>query len=328
MRDALVRGWERFWFARTSTSTAALVRIAVGFVVFLWTATFLPDVMTYFSENGILRRQISAQWSWGILRTLPGLPAVVTLYALLLIASVCLIVGFHSRLASVIVFLGVLSLERRNAYIFNAGDLLVRLMCLYVMLMPSGAALSVDRWRKAKDRFWEFPLRSQWAVRLVQLQFSVLYAATVWEKVRGTAWNDGTAVSYALRVGDYIRFTTPSWIWNNEWIVNLLTWGTLAIEFSLAFLVWNRRLRPWVLLAGVALHLGIELTIQIGYFSLILFAGYLAFIPPETADKWIASVRSRMARSRLSLLRKVASPPSPMTPVPLEPVAATPDAAS
>ena len=323
---AIVRVWERFWFARTSTVPVGLVRVGTGLMIFLWTVSLAPDLMTFFSRTGVLSRQLGGTWEWGILRWFPDTPVLLALYSLLLIASICLMVGFHSRLASVIVFVGVASLERRNQYLFNAGDGLLRIICFYVMLMPSGAALSVDRWRRAKDRFWQSPLRSQWGLRLLMVQISVLYAATVWEKVQGTAWNDGTAVSYALRVGDYIRFTTPSWIWNNEWIVNLLTWGTLAIEFSLAFLIWNRKARPWVLLAGVALHLGIEVTIQIGFFTVALFVGYLAFIPPESADRWIGWVRGRFARSRLSALRTLAGATSNVPPA-VPPAEVTPEVA-
>ena len=298
---AIVSTWERFWFERIPTSTMALVRIALGILVFFWTLSLAPDLMTFFSGTGILREQLAGRWEWGLLRTFPATPVMIGLFFVLLIASVCLIVGFHSRVASALVYLGVMSFERRNAYLFNAGDGLVRVLCLYVMLLPSGAALSVDRLRKAKDRFWEFPLRSQWALRLIQLQISVLYAATLWQKLRGTAWNNGTAVSYAMRVGDYIRFEVPRWIWNNEWLVNIFTYATLAIEFSLAFLVWNKKLRPWVLLAGVALHVGIALTIQIGFFTMAMLVGYLAFIPPETASRWIDLVRTRLDRGRRTI---------------------------
>ena len=34
-------------------------------------------------------------------------------------------------------------------------------------------------------------------------------------------------------------------------IANVLTYGTLAVELALGILVWNRVLRPWVLLLGV-----------------------------------------------------------------------------
>lgn len=306
MIDTIVRTWNRFWFERAPTSTVALIRIAFGLVALFWALSLAPDLMTFFSKTGLLRQQIGARWDWGLLRIFPGTPVVIGLYAAMVIGSVCLIVGIRPRLASVIVFLGIWSFERRNPYIFNAGDGLVRILAIYVMLLPTGAALTFDRWRKDRASFWDAPMRSQWGIRLMQVQVSVLYAATLWSKLRGTYWNDGTAVSYAVRLGDYIRLRVPEWIWNSEWIVNLLTYGTLAIEFSLAFLVWNRKARPWVLLAGVLLHVGIALSVQIGFFTMAILVSYLAFIPPETAERWIGVVRRRRDRSGRAVTRKAA----------------------
>ena len=73
----------------------------------------------------------------------------------------------------------------------------------------------------------------------------------------------------------------------------MLTFGTLALELSLGLLVWNRRLRPWVLLGGVGLHLGIDYAIRVGFFSYAILVLYVAFIPPETMDRWLIVVRAR-----------------------------------
>jgi hypothetical protein len=70
-----------------------------------------------------------------------------------------------------------------------------------------------------------------------------------------------------------------------------MTYGTLAVEFSIGVLVWNRRLRPYVLLAGIALHLSIELTMRIGFFSWAVLVAYLAFVPPEHAELAIQRAR-------------------------------------
>jgi hypothetical protein len=137
-------------------------------------------------------------------------------------------------------------------------------------------------------------------VRLFQIQFTIVYLAAVWGKVRGTTWNDGTAVSYALRIGDYVRLPVPTFITTNLFISNVLTIGTVAIELALAVLVWNRKLRPWVLLLGVSLHLGIEYSMRVGFYSLAILALYLAFVPPDRVTAWMLVLREHLGRSRLT----------------------------
>jgi hypothetical protein len=242
---------------------------------------------------------------WGVLSIAPG--GEVALFVVLLVASLCVVLGLFTRLACVLVFVGIASFERRNPFVFNSGDGLMRVLALYLALAPAGAALSLDRLRTARAAVWEFPLRAPWAWRLLQVQFSILYLAAVWAKARGQSWGDGTAVSYALRVGDVQRFAAPHFISESLIVSNLLTYGTLALELALAVLVWNRVLRPWVLGAGVLLHLGIELTIRVGFFSLALLVLYLVWLPPGWVERQALVLRDRLAarRPRLRAARTV-----------------------
>jgi hypothetical protein len=77
-------------------------------------------------------------------------------------------------------------------------------------------------------------------------------------------------------------------------LVEALTFGTLALELSLGILVWNRAARPWVMTFGVLMHLMIDYSILIGFFSLAMFVTYLAFLPAETATRLILATRDRV----------------------------------
>lgn len=303
----LLAAWRRVWFEPVPTATLAVLRIAVGVLVFLWTVSLAPDVLTFFGPHGVLPQPTPIGWNLGVLGSIRSSSWVLVVYAALLLASLCLALGYHSRLASVVVFLGVLSFKYRNLYVFNSGDDLVRILALFLALSPCGVALSIDRWKAHRDQFWEFPARAPWALRLIQVQLSVVYASTVWAKVRGTTWNEGTAVSYALRLGDLLRFHVPAGITQSILIVNLFTYGTLAIEASLAILVWNRKARPWVLALGVLLHLSIDASLLVGFFSYAVLVGYLSFIPPEVMAYVVDLGRTRLARSRIGPLRRWAA---------------------
>ncbi len=297
--------WDRFWFAPTPTSTLALVRIAYALVLLGWCALMSFDVAAFFSPSGVLPVRVRLPWTWSVLDVFPSETAAVLVFAVLVWAALFLLVGFHTRLAAAVALVALVSLERRNLVVLNSADTLLRLFGLYLALAPAGAAFSVDRWRTARVRFWEFPLRAPWALRLIQVQVSVMYLFTVWLKVQGETWNDGTAVSYALRVMEVARFDLPRWLTDSAVVSNLLTYGTLAVELSLAVLLWNRRARPWVVAAGLLLHVSIQTTIMVGLFSTTVAVGYLAFTEPENASRWLLGLRDRLRRSRLAPLRRV-----------------------
>jgi hypothetical protein len=288
--------WRRFWFDSQPTSTLALVRVAFGAVVFAWTLALLPSLSQWFGTRGILPAQPGVAGTWGVLAVFPQHGAVVACAVALLVSSACLLVGYRTRLAAALVFIGLISFERRNPFVFDSGDALLRIIALLLALAPTGTSVSLDRRRRAPGRLWEFPCRAAWPLRLLQVQLTVIYLATVWAKARGVTWNDGTAVSYALRITDLNRLPVPHALAHSLIAANLMTYGTLAIELALATLVWNRRARPWVLGLGIALHLGIEYSIKVGFFTLAMLVLYIAFVPPEAAARFILATRRELAR--------------------------------
>ena len=85
----------------------------------------------------------------------------------------------------------------------------------------------------------------------------------------------------------------PEWLFDQRVLLNLFTWATLAFEATFFVLVWNRRLRPWVIGIGVALHLGIDVFLDIGFFSIAIYLAYLAFVPDESANKLVGRFDKR-----------------------------------
>jgi hypothetical protein len=286
--------WRSFWFEPEPMTALGLVRILFGLVMVAWSFALLPNLLTFLGRGGILPSQPSSQYAWGPLQIWHSDQAVIGVWALLLSASAALTVGWHSRIAAACVYICLMTVLHRDTYVFNAGDGLLRIEALLIALAPSGAALSLDR-RRTAGSFWDSQVRAPWAIRLMQVQVSIIYLATVRDKLSGTTWNEGTAVSYALRLADRQNVPVPGWLSTNALLMNVATWGTLVVEIAIGVLVWNRRLRPWVLLAGVLLHLSILLTLAVGFFSWTIWILYLAFVPPEAAQRWVDRVRTRLA---------------------------------
>jgi hypothetical protein len=304
----VVDAWTRFWFDPVETSTFVLFRLAFGLVAVGYTISLAPALFAFYSDDGILPAQptYKGTLAWGLLGWFPSDAAVLLFYFLLLLGAIALLVGFQTRVAALVFFVCLISFGRRNPWVLNSGDLLVQVLAFYMLFMPAGLAVSVDRWLKEPRGVWEFPTRAIWPLRLVQVQVSILYIAAVWAKVRGVTWNDGTAVSYAFRIEDVSRFPVPDFVTDSLVLANLLTFGTLAIELSIGMLVWNRVLRPWVLLLGVGLHLGIDYAVRVGFFSYAVLVAYVAFVPPDAARSFMLGARDRLVRISIPRLARQA----------------------
>jgi hypothetical protein len=294
----LRRGWDRFWFAPQSTAPVEVLRIAFGVVVTVWMFSLVPVLGPFFGRGGVIPPRELPFGGWTMFTLVQGSPLIWVLWLAGVLGAVALTVGFRTRLAALVVFVVVMSVVRSAPLAFNAGDGLLRLVALYVLLMPAGSAASVDRWRADPEHVWTFPRRAPWALRLAQIQISVIYISTVWEKAAGARWRDGTAVSYAVRIGELSRLPVPSFVTDSPLLAELATFGTLAAELAIGILVWNRAARPWVLALGVLLHLSIELTLAVGFFSVTIVTLYLAFLPPRRAEQVLLWVRDRIPRWR------------------------------
>lgn len=300
VRERRPSRWDTFLFEPESPSPIALIRVAWGALATVWALTLLPDVDPFLTDGALRYDRARGDGSWNLLDWFgSGAPMVVCV--LLVVAGIATCVGFKSRLSTLVAALAMLSLQRTNTTVFNSGDLVLRQIGIVLALAPSGLLLSVDsvlaRRKAGGDR--PPPRRAPWALRLLQLNLAAGYALTTWAKLRGATWHDGTALVRALRIEDLQRFALPEVILDQSVLLNLLTWGTLLFEGSFAILVWKRRWRPYVLGAGVLFHLAIDVTFDVGFFSWAMIVGYLAFVPPETADAWIDRLRTRFQRTRV-----------------------------
>ena len=293
---AAAEPWRTFWFRLQPAYTLGLVRMAFGVLAIGWTISLLPDLYALFGPQGIVPHQPSDGFYWGVFAIWTSGRALLIGWAVLLVSSVALAIGWHSRLAALAVYVLILSFQHRDPWAWNGGDVTVRIEALVLALSPCGAALSLDQARST-GAFWSAQQRPQWTVRLLQLQMSLIYLASALSKISGATWPQGTAVSYALRLPDLVLVSPPHWVTSSALLMNAATWATLVVELSLGLLVWNRRLRPWVLAVGVVVHTIFMLTIAVGFFTLAIFVLYLAFISPETVQRLPSEAKRKFRRS-------------------------------
>lgn len=286
--EAAVRQWRTFWFLPESTAVLGLVRIAFGFLMIVWSLSLLPDLTRLFGDGSVLPGSPTTGFEWSLFDLSDGSGVRLGVWAALLAASVALTVGWHSRVAALLVLVGLMTFQRGNPYVFNSGDALLRLEAVYLVLAPCGAALSLDR-RRTAGSFWSAQVRAPWALRLMQVQLSIIYVFSFLNKLAGDTWWEGTAVSYALRMTDIGNFAPPESITGNALLMNVVTWGALGLELAIGVLVWNPRWRLRALAAGVVLHTVLLLTFGIAFFSFALFVLYVAFLPPDRVAAWAAA---------------------------------------
>ncbi len=296
MSLAPVRLWNRFWFGPISARPLGLFRIVFGLIVLANLALLAPEADIWLSDAGRLRGTEAAELA-GPLRLSPlqhwQSPAVVrAVIAATAVVGVLFTLGWHTRLATVALYGLMLSIHQRNILTASGADALLMIVLFLMLFAPSGAAFSLDaRRRAARLGVAAEPLICPWAQRLIQFQLAFVYFVTALLKATGPTWADGTALHYVLNNGEARRLDLGLTAYPE--LINLLTFGTVILEFALPFLIWFRAARPWILPAGIALHAGIVLTVNIPIFGELMTACYLLFLTPAEVNALLTRLDPR-----------------------------------
>ncbi|WP_435009633.1 HTTM domain-containing protein [Tundrisphaera lichenicola] len=312
-----IRAWNAFFFTPTSARPLGALRIAFGLVALANLAFCTVDIDYWHSEIGLLRgdesRVVAGPLQPSPLQYFQDPTSVRIAFAFTATAAFLLTIGFRARLMSILFYLGMLSIHNRNLLSSSGADVLLMTFAFNLMLCPSGAAYSVDAWLESRRRgTLAEPLITPWGLRLIQIQISLVYMFAAILKTAGNLWMNGSALHYVLGNTEVRRFDF-TFLTQYPILINLMTFSALAMEFALAFLIWFRAARPYVLCLGLMLHGGILATINIPIFGELMWVGYLAFLTPPEFDgllKFI-DVRRWFARAKYSPILEAEPGPAP-----------------
>ncbi len=270
--------WNWFFHEPQSLFPLAVFRFAFGIVVFVNGLLLILDVPRHLAVDAVCDfsrfERTVGRGRFSLLNLLPATTgSVYFLVALSCLAGLAIAIGFWTNAASACVFVTLTSLHHRNAAIFHGGDVVLRLMSFLLMFAPASIGWSFDAWL---DGRWG-AAGDPWCLRLMQIQVSTIYFRTVYWKLQGQFWRNGTAAWYPVNCDSLIRFKLPS-AFMSPFFIRTATWGTLIIESSLGSIIWIEECRPWVLGAGIFLHLQLELVMNLQLFGWTMIACLMLFI--------------------------------------------------
>lgn len=248
----------------------ALMRRAVGAVIVLDVLLRSRDLTAHYTDAGVLPRTLlweSDFWSslWFSLHVTHGHALFqAVLMALQVAAAVALVANVRPRIATAVSLVLAWSLQARNPLVLDGGDTLLRLVLLWGLLLP---------WGEREPRRLLTPATVGYT-----LQISVLYWFAAAFKL-APAWTSRATALYSTLALD--QFVTPlgRLLWGHPELLQWLTRGVVALEFTAPLLLFIPRLRPAGLVLLACLHLGSALVLNLGLFPLISLVALLAFLP-------------------------------------------------
>ncbi|MGW3507809.1 HTTM domain-containing protein [Streptomyces sp. NPDC000994] len=154
---AVSRGITRVTEAALGPYQTAVIRIGLSLTWLLFLLREFPHRHELYGPDG--------PWSWNLAHQLASdngaFTALLwfrgdlwfeTCYALAVLASLLLALGWRTRTTSVLFMVGVLSLQNRSVFVGDGGDNVLHLMSLYLVFTRCGQVWSLDARRAARVR--------------------------------------------------------------------------------------------------------------------------------------------------------------------------------
>lgn len=215
-------------------------------------------------------------------------------YVVTILAAIALVLGWRTKAANVVTFLGFIAIVGQNPVVGSQGDNLVRLTLLWLLLMRTADFWSLDARRlqrrvedDATGRVWEEDVLPAWLstglhnVGLFALaaQAILVFMAGGLDKVSQSVWQHGTALYYTMQLPEYRPFPWLSDLLSGgTFVLGILTYTTLIVQLFFGPLLLNPVARRTVVTLAIALSLVFAVIFATPWTSLATIAITLLFV--------------------------------------------------
>jgi hypothetical protein len=120
----------------------------------------------------------------------------------------------------------------------------------------------------------------------MQIQLCLVYLGTGLVKLgrnwmEPSDWVTGDAMYWVLN--DFAVARWSFWSFPLPYAVcRLMAWATLVFELGFPLAMLSSLVRPWWLLLGAGFHVGVWITLEVGWFSPMSLCWYVLFVPGST----------------------------------------------
>lgn len=278
--------------------TLALLRVCLGGIIFVDLLLRSRDFTAFFTDQGIIPRKLALDWWPDATFSLYFINGseffAFVLVAISLLLALALMIGYKTRLVTILSWVLLVSLHSRTSILSHGGEDLLRLLLFWGMFLPLGARFSLD---SALETAIPYAKQTLFSVATFGILMQVMYVYWVGALLKtGSAWQvDHTAVYYALSLD---QFSTGLGQWvliNLDFLLPYLTQFVFFLElygpiFMVApfFLLWFRL--P-ILFLLICMHIGFVLLLNVGFFPYVSITSLLLFMPKEVwqfiGKRWV-----------------------------------------
>lgn len=264
----------------------AVFRFLLGLFLIVDLSERLRTLVLFYTDSGVFPRSTAgyALHDWRIsLHMANGEPVFqAVLFIIAGLAAFSLMIGYKTRLVTIISWLMLISLHNRNPFLLYGSDTMLRAVLFWAMFLPLGQVWSVDSKlsQESRSSLSNRVVSVGSACFIIQMAMVYLFASAL--KSDALWREDGTAIEYALRLR---QLGTPLGLYLSEipWFTRTATFGTVFLEGIVPwflFIPWlSKYTRLPIVILFIGFHAGIASSMAVGLFPYIGMLAWVALLP-------------------------------------------------
>jgi len=289
----------------------ALFRISIAFTILWDLADRSRDLSAHYTDEGLMPRTVvlSDFWNynWTSIYMMSGNFWVTwILFIINSIIALFLMIGFQTKLVTILSWFFVVSLQDRNILVCHGGDVLHRVVLFFGIFLPLGEVYSVDNALEQFKNRNKVKKNNNYVVSSVAslafiLQVLIMYFSAHKLKV-GAEWKETyTATWLALQL-DFFRRPIGDFFLSFPALCSLLTflvlkWQLWGIIFFFSPL-YSGFFRTFSVFGYFMMHLSFFLCLRLGQFGWVTTGTILALIPTYFWEKMRSIINHSRSKSR------------------------------
>lgn len=223
---------------------------------------------------------------------------LTVVYVLTLLATVAFTVGWHTKAANVITYIGFIAIVAQNPVVGAQGDNLLRLTLLWLLLMRTADHWSLDARRKEKlargdvdAKAYEAEVLPTWITNVLHnaglvalaIQTMLAYTAAGLAKVAQDIWQNGTALYFTLQLPESRPYPAMSDLFSSsEVVLAIVTYLILITQLFFAPLLISRYSRPVVIGSAIVVSVLFAVLFAVPWSQLAVVAVTVLFVSEST----------------------------------------------
>lgn len=266
-----------------SIAPLVVFRIAFGALMFISLTRFVAKGWVY--NLYVLPKMYFPYYGFEWVKPFPQ-AGMYLVFALLLLASLCILLGLLYRFSAVLFFLLFTYVELIDKTNYLNHYYFISLISFLLIFLPAGKSFSMD------NKIFRRPEQEQvpyYFIFVLQLQMFIVYFFAGLAKLNH-AWLIEAqplrtwlpAFSHFHVIGDYME---------KAWVAYLFSWFGCAYDLLIGFFLFNRRTSATAYVFVLIFHLATALFFNIGMFPYIMITITLIFFREEVHLNLVNALR-------------------------------------